>query len=209
MRETRANGCGALPTRRTVPGRAAAGRHCLARVRPGEEHLHATDGGGVSNASAIGVRGLCNRSACRMRCPPACDSSSSRGTGRATACPCRPLVPTHGGLEDRLRARSAARKTNHSHGLRTGRAMRRERRAADAPCGRFAFSKRSQRKTGARLSGRTLRPNDDAVPPMEDIEDGPLRPAGARAPAGGAARAGAAARRAAGIFVTVCVLLQY
>ena len=43
--------------------------------------------------------------------------------------------------------------------------------AADAPCGRFAFSKRSQRKTGARLSGRTLRPNDDAVPPMEDIED--------------------------------------
>ena len=86
--------------------------------------------------------------------------------------------------------------------------MRRERRAADAPCGRFAFSKRSQRKTGARLSGRTLRPNDDAVPPMEDIEDGPLRPAGARAPAGGAARAGAAARRAAGIFVAVCVLLQ-
>ena len=78
--QTRANGGGALPTRRTVPGRAAAGRHCLARVRPGEEHLHATDGGGVSNASAIGVRGLCNRSACRMRCPPACDSSSSRGT---------------------------------------------------------------------------------------------------------------------------------
>ena len=33
------------------------------------------------------------------------------------------------------------------------------------------FSKRPQRKTGARLSGRTLRPNDDAVPPMEDIED--------------------------------------
>ena len=29
------------------------------------------------------------------------------------------------GLADRLRARSAARKTNHSHGLRTGRAMRR------------------------------------------------------------------------------------
>ena len=49
------------------------------------------------------------------------------------------------GLADRLRARSAARKTNHSHGLRTGRAMRRERRAADAPCGRFAFSKRPRR----------------------------------------------------------------
>ena len=91
-------------------------------------------------------------------------------------------VPRHGlsllassqkklGLADRLRARSAARKTNHSHGLRIGRAMRRERRAADAPCGRFAFSKRSQRKTGARLSGRTLRPNDDAVPPIGDIED--------------------------------------
>ena len=49
--------------------------------------------------------------------------------------------------------------------------MRRERRAVEAPCGRLVFSKRSQRKTGARLSGRTLRPNDDAVPPMEDIED--------------------------------------
>ena len=49
--------------------------------------------------------------------------------------------------------------------------MRRERRAADAPCGRFAFSKRSQRKTGARLSRRTHPPDDDAVPPMEGIED--------------------------------------
>ena len=75
------------------------------------------------------------------------------------------------GLADRGRARSAARKTNQAHGPRTGRAMRRERRTADAPRGRFVFSKRPQRKTGARLSGRTLRPNDDAVPPMEDIED--------------------------------------
>ena len=75
------------------------------------------------------------------------------------------------GLADRGRSRSAARKTYQAHGLRTGRAMRRERRAADAPCVRLVFSKRSQRKTGARLSGRTLRPNDDAVPPMEDIED--------------------------------------
>ena len=75
------------------------------------------------------------------------------------------------GLADRGRSRSAARKHMASHGPRTERAMRRERRTADAPCGRFAFSKRSQRKTGARLSGRTLRPNDDAVPPMEDIED--------------------------------------
>ena len=91
-------------------------------------------------------------------------------------------VPRHGlsllassqkklGLADRGRARSAARKTNHAHGPRTGRAIRHERRAADAPCGRLVFSKRPQRKTGARLSGRTLRPNDDAVPPMEDIED--------------------------------------
>ena len=90
-------------------------------------------------------------------------------------------VPRHGlplpasrrdatwGLADRGRSRSAARKTYHAHGLRTRRAMRRERRAVDAPCGRLVFSKRSQRKTGARLSGRTLRPNDDAVPPMEDI----------------------------------------
>ena len=60
-----------------VPGRAAAGGGracffgCLARVRPGEEHLHATDGGGVSNASAIGVRGLCDRGACRVRRLPA------------------------------------------------------------------------------------------------------------------------------------------
>ena len=88
------------------------------------------------------------------------------------ACPCQPSAATATwGLADRGRSRSAARKTYHAHGLRTGRAMRRERRAADAPCGRFAFSKRSQRKTGARLSGRTHRPNDDAVPPMEDIED--------------------------------------
>ena len=41
-----------------VPGRAAAGGGracffgCLARVRPGEEHLHATDGGGVSKLRA-------------------------------------------------------------------------------------------------------------------------------------------------------------
>ena len=73
-------------------------------------------------------------------------------------------VPRHGlsllassqkklGLADRLRARSAARKTNHSHGLRTGRAMRRERRAADAPCGRFAFSKRPRRAPAAAPSG--------------------------------------------------------
>jgi len=88
------------------------------------------------------------------------------------ACPCQPLVATATwGLADRGRSRSAARKTYHAHGLLTGRAMRRERRAVDAPCGRLVFSKRSQRKTGARLSGRTLRPSDDAVPPMEDIED--------------------------------------
>ena len=43
--------------------------------------------------------------------------------------------------------------------------------AVDAPCRRFKFSKRPQRKTGARLSGRTHPPDDDAVPPMEDIED--------------------------------------
>jgi len=51
-----------------VPGRAAAGMFAL--VRPGEEDLHATDVGGMSNASAIGVRGLCGRGACRVRRPP-------------------------------------------------------------------------------------------------------------------------------------------
>ena len=49
--------------------------------------------------------------------------------------------------------------------------MRRERRAADAPCGRLVFLRRQLRRTGARLSGRAHRPDDDAVPPMEDIED--------------------------------------
>ena len=49
--------------------------------------------------------------------------------------------------------------------------MRRERRAADAPCVRLVFSKRQLRRTGARLSGRAHRPDDDAVPPTEDIED--------------------------------------
>ena len=69
-------------------------------------------------------------------------------------------VPRHGlsllaspqkklGLADRLRARSAARKTNHSHGLRIGRAMRRERRAADAPCGSLSFLKRPRRGPAA------------------------------------------------------------
>ena len=92
-------------------------------------------------------------------------------------------VPRHGlsllasrrdatwGLADRGRSRSAARKTYHAHGLRTGRAMRRERRAIDAPCRRKWFSRRQLRRTGARLSGRAHRPDDDAVPPMEDIED--------------------------------------
>jgi hypothetical protein len=51
-----------------VPGRAAAG--LLALVRPGEEDLHATDVGGMSNASAIGVRGCAiARRVCRVRRP--------------------------------------------------------------------------------------------------------------------------------------------
>jgi hypothetical protein len=49
------------------------------------------------------------------------------------------------GLADRGRSRSAARKHMASHGPRTGRAMRRERRALDAPCGRFEFLKRPRR----------------------------------------------------------------
>ena len=88
------------------------------------------------------------------------------------ACPCWPSAATATwGLADRVRSRSAARKTYHAHGLRIGRAMRRERRAADAPCGRLVFSRRQLRRTGTRLSGRAHRPDDDAVPPMEDIED--------------------------------------
>ena len=41
----------------------------MARVRPGEEHLHATDGGGVSNAGAIGVRRLCASRPTRREVP--------------------------------------------------------------------------------------------------------------------------------------------
>ena len=70
------------------------------------------------------------------------------------ACPCWPLVATATwGLADRGRSRSAARITYHAHGLRTGRAMRRERRAADAPCGRFAFLKRSRQARAASGAG--------------------------------------------------------
>ena len=53
------------------------------------------------------------------------------------------------GLADRVRSRSAARKTYQAHGLRTGRAMRRERRAADAPCGSLVFLKRPRRGPAA------------------------------------------------------------
>ena len=92
-------------------------------------------------------------------------------TCRAMACPSWHRRRKKLGLADRRRSRSAARKHIASHDLRTRRGMRREFLAVDAPGGRFKFLKRPQRKTGARLSGRTLRPNDDAVPPMEDIED--------------------------------------
>ena len=77
---------------RRARSRGVGGRPCLARARPGEEHLRATEGGGVSDASASGVRGLCDRGARRVRRPPARASSSSRGTGRAAAsCPRRRL----------------------------------------------------------------------------------------------------------------------
>ena len=126
MRETRANGCGALPTCRACPA-----ARCLARARPGEEH--ATDGGGVSNASAIGVRGLCDRGACRVRRPPACASSSSRGTGRATACPCRPLVATQRGL-----GRSCPAAFGRTKNISRARLVHRARDAARAPRARRA-----------------------------------------------------------------------
>ena len=166
-RETQTNNCGASPTRRTCP---AARRRTCWHWCFGEEDLHATDVGGMSNASAIGVRGLCDRGACRVRRPP--DPARARG-GRAAPwlAPAGLSSRRNWGLADRGRSRSAARKTYHAHGLRTRRAMRRESRAVDAPCRRKWFSRRQLRRTGARLSGRAHRPDDDAVPPMEDIED--------------------------------------
>ena len=76
-RETQTNNCGASPTRRTCP---AARRRTCWHWCFGEEDLHATDVGGMSNASAIGVRGLCGRGACHVRRPP--DPAQARG-GRA------------------------------------------------------------------------------------------------------------------------------
>ena len=56
------------------------------------------------------------------------------------------------------------------------RPAHRARDAARAPRGRRAVRQicvfeAPATQDWARLSGRTLRPNDDAVPPMEDIED--------------------------------------
>jgi hypothetical protein len=51
----------------------------LARACAGDEHL--VKGGGVSGASASGVRGLCDRGARRGRRPPARASSRSMGDG--------------------------------------------------------------------------------------------------------------------------------
>ena len=70
----------AAPRRPVERARPRGGGHLLALVRPGDEDLHATDVGGMSNASAIGVRGLCGRGACRVRRPP--DPARARG-GRA------------------------------------------------------------------------------------------------------------------------------
>ena len=144
-RETQTNNCGASPTRRTCP---AARRRTCWHWCFGEEDLHATDVGGMSNASAIGVRGLCDRGACRVRRPP--DPARARG-GRAAPwlAPAGLSSRRNWGLADRGRSRSAARKTYHAHGLRTGRAMRRERRAADAPCGSLSFLKRPRRGPAA------------------------------------------------------------
>ena len=115
-------------------------------------------------------------------------------------------VPRHGlsllassqkklGLADRGRARSAARKTNHAHGPRTGRAMRRERRAADAPRGRFVFSKRPRRAPAAAPSGGARARGERASARARGrpaARAAPLRRAGGRARAGGGGRRGAA-----------------
>ena len=123
----------------------------MALVRPGEEDLHATDVGGMSNASAIGVRG-CAIARRVPRATPKLDPARARG-GRAA--PWLVLLasrrdPQTWGLADRRRSRSAARKHIASHDLRTRCGMRHELLAVDAPCRRKAFSKRPQRKTGAR-----------------------------------------------------------
>ena len=108
----------------------------MARARAGEEHL--VRGGGVSGASASGVRGLCDRGARRGRRPPARASSRSRGTGRAAAsCPCQPLVASRRGAWQIVAGRvrppeKQIRRTARAPGARCGASgARPTRRAAD------------------------------------------------------------------------------
>ena len=116
-------------------------------------------------------------------------------------------VPRHGlsllassqkklGLADRLRARSVARKTNHSHGLRTGRAMRRESRAVDPPCRRKWFSRRQLRRTGARTVRKGGRRPPASVASGTGLPSGACEAGsgGGRARTPSVARLGAASR---------------
>ena len=134
-----------------VPGRAAAGM--LALVRPGEEDLHATDVGGMSNASVIGEAG------CAVAARAACDALliqleleedvPRRGLSLLAFRRDRNLGLGRTGPVGFGRTK----KKNHAHGLRTGRAMRHERRASDAPRGRFAFFERLNAKLAPACPG--------------------------------------------------------
>ena len=70
----------AAPRRSVERARPRGGGHVGTSGASGEEDLHATDVGGMSNASAIGMSGMCGRGACRVRRPP--DPARARG-GRA------------------------------------------------------------------------------------------------------------------------------
>ena len=113
------------------------------------------------------------------------------------ACPCWPSAATATwGLADRVRSRSAARKTYHAHGLRTRRAMRRERRAVEAPCGRLVFSRRQLRRTGARTVRKGGRRPPASVASGTGLPSGACEvgSGGGRARTPSVARLGAASR---------------
>ena len=179
-----------------VPGRrAAAGAHDVwhGRVRARSTWLA---GRRERRERERGARAV--RSRRGARAAPTRPRQLALDGGRAAP---RRLVPASlsrreppGGLADRGRARSAARKTNQAHGPRTGRAMRRERRAADAPRGRFVFSKRPRRAPaaapsgGARARGERASARARGRPAARAAR---LRRAGGRARAGGGGRRGA------------------
>ena len=116
----------------------------LPLVRPREEDLHATDVGGMSNASAIGVRGLCGRGACHVRRPP--DPAQARG-GRAApwlvpaGLPPRPQPGAWQIVSGRVRPHEKhITRTACAPGARCGASAARSRRRAADLCFRGASS---------------------------------------------------------------------